>query len=313
MAPDVTVVVTTRDRPELAARAIGSALAQTVARLEVVVVDDGSLVPFQIDPGPEDIRILRHEESRGVCAARNTGLRAARGRWVTFLDDDDQLLPNMVELSLAAIETSSLPPPISVLSGIEVVDEFGEVLETRRPVSLPSGSHYFLEDADDGSFQTHNTLLVERSLLVEIGGWDEDLLSSEHDDLFLRINQVSSIEGIVDVTYRHRSGAPTRLSKDLRARAEAMARTVAKHRDAFSQHRRHHARYLRAMGITFLRGGRWIPAVAGTTRSLLVNPRSIEGWKWWLVSLLGPLGLSVYRAMSRPARMVGDSGGGHRA
>lgn len=291
------MVVTTRDRPELAVRAIESALAQHAVHVEVVVVDDGSRTPFRRPSASGVMRVVRHERSRGVCAARNTGWKAAAGRWVVFLDDDDELLPDMAAASLSAIRSSSLPPPVSALSALEVVDGWGNVVERRMPVMLPRGSHYFLEDPNGGSFQTHNTLVVERRVIEEIGGWDEDLRSSEHDDFFLRLNRVSSIEGVPRVLYVHRSDASTRLSKDLLARAEAMSRTVARHRKVFRQHRRRYARYLSAMGITFLRGGRWLPAVAATTRSLVVHPGSAEGWKRWLVTLFGPLGLWFYRSV----------------
>lgn len=295
-SPEVTVVVTTRDRGELALRAVQSALSQRAVQVEVVVVDDGSRTPFRYPPA-SGVRVIRHDRPRGVCAARNTGWRAAAGGWVMFLDDDDELLPEMAAASLSAVRSSSLPRPVSTLSGMRVVDGAGRVVESRMPVTLTRGSHYFLEDSNGGSFWTHNTLLAERSLLEKIGGWDEDLRSSEHDDFFLRLNRVSSIEGVPRVLYVHRSDASTRLSKDLLARAEAMNRTVARHREVFRQHRRRYARYLSAMGITFLRGGRWFPAVVGTTRSLVVHPGSAEGWKRWLVALLGPSGLRFYRSV----------------
>ena len=77
--PRATVVVTTRDRPEFARRALASALAQTIHDIEVVVVDDGSTPPF--DPCSDDprLRLLRRGTAGGMCVARNDGLRAARG------------------------------------------------------------------------------------------------------------------------------------------------------------------------------------------------------------------------------------------
>lgn len=296
--PQATVIITTRDRPSSAGRAVESALCQTTEGVEVVVVDDGSRPPFKQRDDPR-VRVIRHPNSLGVCAARNSGLRAARGEWVTFLDDDDELFPHMVEISIAAIRASTLPQPVVALSAIEVRDERGAVKETRFPVTLRRGSHYHLEEIRGKSFQTQNTLVAERSFLLEIGGWDERLHGSEHDDLFLRINQASSIQGIPEVTYRMWSGALRRRSADLAARARAMELTVAKHRQVFSAHPRRHARYLRVMGMSYLRSGRWGAALGGTTRSLLVDPRSREGWSWWLASVAGPLGVGVYRAVKR--------------
>src|ERR1700730_16174751 len=120
--PLVTVVVTTRDRPVLAARAVRSALNQTMRDLEVIAVDDASSEGF-VAQSDDRVRAIRRDQSTGVCGARNAGLHEARGSWITFLDDDDELVPEMVELSLGAADRSELPRPVSVLSGLAVIDQ----------------------------------------------------------------------------------------------------------------------------------------------------------------------------------------------
>ncbi len=123
--PEVTVVITTRDRPALVARAVESALAQTLQAIEVIVVDDASAEPLRLARADTRLQIIRRTSSTGVCAARNAGLSVARGRWVTFLDDDDELVPDMLETSLRAARASELPPPVAVLAGIEELDPDG--------------------------------------------------------------------------------------------------------------------------------------------------------------------------------------------
>lgn len=292
---DVSVIITTRDRPELALNALASALNQTRPPLEVIVVDDGSIPPFTLPEKPARVRVLRQQASGGVCAARNAGLAAARGRWVTFLDDDDELLPEMIATSLKAVEDSSLPAPVSVLTALEVVDEAGHRIAVRRPPTFPRGRDFFLETERNGHLQTQNSLVCERQVLVDIGGWDENLLASEHDDLFLRLNLVSSIEGAEEVAYRQRSEATDRRSADLLARARAMERTFDKHRPRFEGHPRRAARYLRVAGVTYLRAGRWWSAVRCTFLSVRMDPRSGEGWRWALAALGGPVLRRVWR------------------
>jgi glycosyltransferase involved in cell wall biosynthesis len=85
--------VPTRDRPALLRRAVDSALAQAGASVEVVVVDDGSAEPVQL-PGDPRLRVVRHAASRGGSAA-GTGTTEGTGRFVTYLDDDDTLLPHL--------------------------------------------------------------------------------------------------------------------------------------------------------------------------------------------------------------------------
>jgi glycosyltransferase involved in cell wall biosynthesis len=293
-----SVVITTRNRPDLADRAVASALAQTLADIEVIVVDDGSDQPYRTAQEDERLSVIRHHRPRGPCAARNTGLEAASGEWITFLDDDDTIEPEMIDLSLASAASSNLPPPISVLSGIDVVDQDGEVLERRLPPTIARGGHYFLEQIEGGvSFQTHNTLVAPVTVVREIGGWDESLLASEHDDFFLRLNSHCSLQGVPEVTYRMTAHQGPRLSKVLRARADAMRRTLEVHQSVFRLHRRRHAHYRGTMGVTYLRSGEWAPAVRATTRALVTDPLRATAYKWWLASLAGPRVLTVARQL----------------
>lgn len=124
----LSIIVPTHNRPDLLPRAVDSALSQDFADLEVLVVDDGSDPPAGLPAHPK-LRTLRHERSRGGAAARNTGTRAAAGRFVRYLDDDE-LHSEMVGVSLEAQERADLPPPVGVLTGIDVVDPRGRVLET---------------------------------------------------------------------------------------------------------------------------------------------------------------------------------------
>ncbi|MGB9514059.1 MAG: glycosyltransferase family 2 protein, partial [Candidatus Acidiferrum sp.] len=100
----VTAVIPTRNRHQLVTHAVRSALRQTYRNLEVVVVIDGA------DPKTEEslsrladsrLRVIALPESSGPAAARNIGVAAARGEWIAFLDDDDQWLPEKIELQMA--------------------------------------------------------------------------------------------------------------------------------------------------------------------------------------------------------------------
>ena len=66
---------------------------------EIIVVDDGSTdeTSILLDRYRTRIRVLRHDENKGVSAARNTGIRAASGNWLMFLDSDDEWLPQKLE------------------------------------------------------------------------------------------------------------------------------------------------------------------------------------------------------------------------
>jgi len=299
-SPEVSIIISTHDRPELAKHALASALRQTFEDLEVIVVDDGSIQPFHGGETDPRVSVVRLPESRGVSAARNTGLAQARGRWVTFLDDDDEMLPEMIELSLRAAAESQLPSPVAVVSGLEIVKPDGRLQTVRLPASLPKGKDYFLEGGPKGrAFTVGNTLVIPRLVLAEIGGFDEQLRSAVYSELFLRVNAACSIEGVPVVTYRIKRHHGEHVHGNLLAKARAMEMTTSKHPEAFARHPRAHARFLSATGLWYLKAGEWRAAVRATTRALVIDPTSRRVLGSWLATLGGPAGLSAYRRLKR--------------
>jgi glycosyltransferase involved in cell wall biosynthesis len=103
--PDVSVVIPTRNRKELFARALGTVLGQRDVEVEVIVVDDGSSDgTAEIVRALDDRRVtlLRHETPKGVSEARNAGIARARAPWVAFLDDDDFWAPTKLAQQIEA-------------------------------------------------------------------------------------------------------------------------------------------------------------------------------------------------------------------
>ncbi len=98
--PQVSIIIPTYNRPVLLQRSLASALAQQGARVEVIVVDDGSVPPAAIQDSPQ-VTLIRTDNG-GVSAARNAGLARSRGDYVMFLDSDDWLEPDAVANLLAA-------------------------------------------------------------------------------------------------------------------------------------------------------------------------------------------------------------------
>ena len=120
--PLVSVIVPTRDRVALLARAISSLLAQESDDFEIIVVDNNAasapLTPTTFaELGDPRVRIQRAAEVRSAAAARNVGLEKARGEWVTYLDDDDAYRPSKISRQLARAFASKSP---LVLCGGEI-------------------------------------------------------------------------------------------------------------------------------------------------------------------------------------------------
>lgn len=231
----LSIIIPTYNRPQLLLRAVNSALAQTIEDFEVIVVDDCSSHPIKLPEHPR-LKIVQLTENKGVSVCRNIGAKAAKGDWISYLDDDDELLPNMAQISLKALKNTTLPKPVALLSGIEVIDRKGKIIQTRIPPTLPRGSHFGLEEIKPSqSFLSKQTLVVEKEVFLSIGGFDESFTSRETTELFLRLNQVCSILGISQVTYRLIKHQGFHLSKDIRRQIN-LIRLVKKHRETLQSH-----------------------------------------------------------------------------
>jgi len=111
----VSVVIPTRNRPYLVARAVHSALTQSLHKIGVIVVIDGPddttlQVLNQIDD--PRLRVSMLPRHLGLSDARNAGVREARSQWIAFLDDDDEWLPQKLEIQLQTAQQSAYDYPI---------------------------------------------------------------------------------------------------------------------------------------------------------------------------------------------------------
>jgi len=182
----VSVVIPTRNRAGLLARTLGTVLAQRLTELEVVVVDDASTdeTPALLGAvGDDRLRVIRHPGRRGVAAARNTGIDAAAGRWVAFLDDDDLWAPDKLARQVDALVAQ--PGARWALDGAVVVDSELRVLWNQPPPSVPDLTIALLTaNVVPGGA---SGVVAERGLVVDAGGFDPSLALLADWDLWTRL------------------------------------------------------------------------------------------------------------------------------
>ncbi len=273
----LSIIIPTYNRPQLLLRAVKSALAQTIEDFEVIVVDDCSSEPINLPEHPR-LQIISLPENQGGSAARNIGLKAARGHWINFLDDDDELLPHTAEMSLEALRNTTLPKPVGVISGIEVINQEGKVIQTRIPPTLPRGSHFGLEEIDPTqSFLCKQTLIVEKEVLLSIEGFDESLSSRIHTDLFLRLNPVCSILGIPQIGYRLYKHNDFQISSDPTRRQVGFNRIIEKHQKTFQAHPKMFADFLYNQAIVTYELGQSYSALKNLGWAMKVSPQHTCG------------------------------------
>jgi glycosyltransferase involved in cell wall biosynthesis len=176
--PIVSVVIPAYNRAKLLQRAIDSAVIQRIENIEIIVVDDGSAdqtIQLIENLGRSDprIRLERHIHNKGEAAARNTGVRAARGRYIAFLDSDDEWLPGKLSAQLELLQQS--PPAVAAaITGQMIVDLDGGASEVcdwtdKLPIS---GLNLLKLGCGIGM---GNTFMVRSDVFAKVGYFDESL------------------------------------------------------------------------------------------------------------------------------------------
>jgi glycosyltransferase involved in cell wall biosynthesis len=176
----VSAVIPSFNYGEYVVEAVKSALAQTYGNMEVIVVDDGSTDDTRARLGPYMDRIRYvYQSNRGLSAARNTGIRHARGEWVALLDSDDLWHPEKTEAQLAAGAQSR----DAVLIGSPAASQLPEHLPA-DPAVRRVGVAEFLTSTPMGP----SSALVQRHCLEAVGLFDERTPMSEDREMWLRLS-----------------------------------------------------------------------------------------------------------------------------
>ena len=182
---DISVIIPTYDRASKVIRALASVLYQTFTDYEVIVVDDGSRDRTSdcLASLACHIRYLRHHSNLGVSAARNTGIKASRSPFITFLDSDDYWLPEKLSVQMDFFRQH---PGAVACQTEEVWIRNGIRVNPRRKHLKPSGDIF--ESSLKLCLVSPSSVMLRRSLFSEVGLFDEDLPACEDYDLWLRIS-----------------------------------------------------------------------------------------------------------------------------
>ena len=209
----VSVIIPTYNRARKLLRAISSVLYQTFTDCEVIVVDDGS------DDGTADclkpvmghIKYIRHPDNMGVSAARNRGIRASRYPFVAFLDSDDYWLPKKLSTQMAFFKRN---PEAVACQTEEIWIRKGLRVNPGKRHLKPSGEIFV--PSLKLCLVSPSSVVLKRSLLDEVGLFDEDLPACEDYDLWLRISCRYPIHLIPKHLVVKEGGFPDQLSSGLK-------------------------------------------------------------------------------------------------
>lgn len=229
--PLVSVIISTFNRPEQLAEAVRSVLNQTFANFEIVVINDAGsdIGPTLAQLNSQKIVCLRHDTNKGVAAARNTGLHAARGKYIAYLDDDDVFYPEHLQTLVDYLSTRprTVAYTNACCSQQDLINGQWKVKIHDVPYSHDWSNDRVLVE----NFVPTLCFMHERVCLEKAGYFDETLKRHEDWDLWIRMSRHYTFAHIPQVTceFVRRNDASSMTSQNLAPFLDTMQRVYNKH------------------------------------------------------------------------------------
>lgn len=200
----VSVVIPTYKRPDTLGRAINSVLAQTYGNIEVIVVDDNGNETqgrqlteqfMQHYATNSKVKYIKHEINKNGSAARNSGIRASKGDYIMFLDDDDEFFSDKVKAQVGCLESRDSSWGACYTKNVrckngKIIKRSANELEGDLLVEA-LGRNLFLSAGSN--------LMVRREIVEKIGGFDETFPRNQDLEFLVKILMISKL-AFVNVT-----------------------------------------------------------------------------------------------------------------
>lgn len=272
----VSAVITSHKRkPEIVERAIKSVLSQTYKNIELFVVDDSpSDYEFRNDVKQmvekyteQGVTYIPHDICSGACVARNTGLAAAKGEFIGFLDDDDEWCEKKVEHLLTAFDKDDVG--LVYCDNIRKDDETGKCTVIKRQVH----TGYVFDELILGNFVGSTSFpLIRTSALREVGGFDLEQPAVQDLDVWLRIAKkykVNFVDEPLNIYHWH-DGEQITKSTDRRIRGLELI--IEKHHDYLLNHKKAYSIRLLHFISDYLNNKQYKKAIAVWFKAVCIYP-----------------------------------------
>ena len=231
----VSVVIPTYNRPKLLKRALNSVHKQTYSNIEVIVVDDNSSTDIRSvvkNTNIGDIVYKKHKKNRGGGAARNTGIEAASGEYIAFLDSDDTWKPTKIEQQVENLEKMAAEFAAIYCLRYHRQGEMTCLREVENDIKTGD----IQADLLSGWMQTVTSeLLIDTDCLKELNGFDTNLESFQEYDLLVRLSEDYKIACVRDHLIVKHHGDFDRISENPSKRLNGLNTFISKHREKIEE------------------------------------------------------------------------------
>jgi glycosyltransferase involved in cell wall biosynthesis len=295
MTPRVSVIVPAYNAAVYLPYAIDSVLAQTYSDWEIVIVDDGSsdhtrALVDSYRPKLQDRLQYIHQPNRGLPAARNAGIRAARGEFIALLDADDVWLPHRLERGVPIMDAD----PNAGLVHARVVrinaqgTITGQLKVEPKYMSGRIARHIYTRRAH----VVCPTVLFRNSCLQTAGWFDEAMQATEDRDLWFRIALRYKVAYIDEVLAYYRL-SPSSMTSNLDRLLKGQLYFVAKHYKSGAATRLDQLQALgniyRELGDSLFRGGALTKAIGSYLQAVRYNPLSVPNVYMLFRAIMDPV------------------------
>lgn len=279
MRPAISIITPTFNRAEFLQRMIKSVLAQNFQNWELIILDDGSTdnTPEVIEAFNDDRIIYFYFKHSGAGAKRNEGIRIAKSSYITFLDSDDEAMPDWLEkIQFKILEHYSL-----ISCGYQRIQE-NSAIQFVMPQKMG--------DIDIKINFKSGTLCINKHVLQEIGGFDPNLPSGLNTDLILKVlpyileNNLTyiHIDEVLVKVYEH---TKNRIRNNKQAVLLGTLALLEKHKSWFKRNPEKHTDYLGVVGAGLAKENDFKKSRDFFLKAFKIKPGFKTGLKIILISI----------------------------
>jgi glycosyltransferase involved in cell wall biosynthesis len=323
--PEISVIIPSYNGAKFIKTAVESVLQQGIPSVEIVIVDDGSTDGTKRvlqDYRDKGLVTYISQENKGPAAARNLGMRISKGEFICFLDADDILYPNSIqdradvykkypELGLVFTDNKK----VLRKNGKDVTYRENDLRETNfleeiasDHINLIDGDIYLLNKGIFYELVLHcfiwtGTVMIRRSVLNDIGYFDEELKIAEDHDLWLRICRKYKIGFLNKTTaayIMHNDGittnTPLYYDSSIKVRSHYANELPKLYRDRLEKQL---AMYSFTKGYYYYRNALYGEANRAFRQALSQNPLSVRYHLYWALTLLPEFVIKPARIFKR--------------
>lgn len=299
--PKVSVIIPTYNRAHLIGRAIQSVLDQSYQDFEIIIVDDASVDQTEEivrNFADERISYIRHQKNEGGSVARNTGIKAAKGEFIGFLDSDDEWLVEKLKKQMDRFKISSKKVGI-IYCGYSTV--WKETQEIGDPVIPILRGNLFLSLLK--SYITPgSTPVIRRDCFRKAGFFDEELQSCQEWDMWIRISRYHEFDFVPEILVRYHLHGH-QISTDLNANIQGREGLLRKYQVDLCKYPSILSFHLSNLGGLYCIKGNQKVGSMYFWKAIEVNPLHLGNYANFLLSTLVP---QIHRQVLRSRQFTLD-------